>query len=49
MQNFRVLTDHEHAWLAHQCMFGEKIVQVSIYQFLVIQIFHQVQIYTDTI
>ena len=43
MWNIRVLSNHERAWLAHKCTFGEKIVQFNISQFYVIKINHRVQ------
>ena len=38
MQNIRVLSNQKHAWFAHRCKFGEKIAQVSLFQFYVIKI-----------
>ena len=38
-----VLSNHERAWLAHQCTFGEKIPRISIFQFKVIKILLQVE------
>ena len=47
MRNVRVLGNHERAWLAHQCRFGEKIAQLDISQFYVIMINHRVQMIID--
>ena len=38
MQNVRVLSNPERAWLAHHCTFGEKIARFNIFQFYVIKI-----------
>ena len=38
-----ILSNHEGAWLAHQCTFGEKVAWFSIAQFYVIKIYHRVQ------
>ena len=35
--------NHERAWFAHQCTFSETIARVSISQFKMIGILHQVQ------
>ena len=43
----RVLSNHEWAWLAHQCTFGEKYARVSM--FSVIEIILQVQICIDIV
>ena len=42
-----VLSNHERAWLAHQCTFGEKISRFNVSQFYVIKINHQVQMIID--
>ena len=47
MQNVRVLSNHERAWLAHQRTFGEKIVRFQYSQFDVIKINHRVQMIID--
>ena len=47
MQNVRVLSNQEHALLAHQCTFGEKIARYIISQFYVIKINHRVQMIFD--
>ena len=41
MWNVKVPSNHKHVWLA------EKITQVSIYQFIVIEIIFQVQKFID--
>ena len=33
MRNFRVLSNHERAWLARQCTLGEKIERASVHVF----------------
>ena len=43
MPNVRVLSNHERAWLAHQCTFREKIARFNISQFNMIKINHRVQ------
>ena len=44
------VSNHERAWLAYQCMFGEKIsARVNISQFYAIIILHQVQMIIDII
>ena len=40
---------HEHALLAHQSMFGEKIAWASISKFFVIEIDHNVQMHVDIV
>ena len=47
MQNIRVLSNHKRAWLARQCMFGEKIARFNISQFYMIKINHRVQTIID--
>ena len=47
MLNVRVLSNHDRALLAHQCMFGEKIVRFNISQFYVNKINHRVQMIID--
>ena len=47
MWNVKVLSNHEHAWLANQCTFGEKIAPFNISQFNVIKINHKVQMIID--
>ena len=48
MQNVTVLSNHEDAWLAHQCTFGEKNARFNISQFNVIKINHRVEMIIDT-
>ena len=43
MQNVRVLSNHERAFLAHQCTFDEKIARFDISQFYMTKINHRVQ------
>ena len=47
MQNIKVLSNHEHAWLAHECKFGEKIAWFNIFQYYMIKINHWVQMIID--
>ena len=47
MRNVRVLSNHERALLAHQCMFREKIARFNISQFYVIKINHWLQMTVD--
>ena len=47
MRNVRVLSNHDRAWLAHQCTSGEKIAQFYIFQFYVIEINQGVQMIVD--
>ena len=43
MRNVKVLNNHEHAWLAHKCTFGEKIARYNKSQFYIMKINHRVQ------
>ena len=45
--SLREMCNHEHAWLAHQGTFGEKIARFNISQLYVIKINHRVQMITD--
>ena len=47
MQNVRVLSNHEHALLAYQCTFREKIAWFELSQFYVIEIKHRLQMTFD--
>ena len=47
MRTVRVLSNHDCAWLAHQCAFSEKIARISKSQFQVIKIILQVQMFID--
>ena len=49
MRNVGVLINREHALLAHQCMFGEKLAGFNISQFYVIKINHWVQMIIDIV
>ena len=47
MQNVKVLSNHDRAWLAHQCTFGDKIARFNISEFYAIKINHRVQMIID--
>ena len=47
MQNIRILSNHECAWLAHQCTFRKKNARFNISQFHMIKINHKVQMIID--
>ena len=49
MRSVRAINNHERAWLAHQCPFGEKIARVSIFQFTVNKILLQVQMFIGAV